>query len=152
MTVVLISVWLGWEKLGQSLDSMWTVSGLWPVLLCQLNVLAFVPLGKTLPKMSTLSLVSLITIPFISPSDKQLKHLFLSLKFPFCLFQLYVLMGHFINMSLLMMETVIGRPLMCILTSVTTMISKDEVCVTFLFDFLFDFRCSIQILLSVHKV
>lgn len=36
-------------------------------------------------------------------------------------------MEHSINMSSLMMETVIGRLLMCILTSVMMMISKDEV-------------------------
>lgn len=52
--------------------------------------------------------------------------LFVKVFFPH-LFQLYVLMEHSINMSSLTMETVIGRLLMSILTSVMMMISKDEV-------------------------
>lgn len=63
--------------------------------------------------------------PFISLN----KLPFYLLKFLFHVFQLYVLMGHSINMSSLMMETVIGRLLMCTLTSVMMMISKHEVCV-----------------------
>lgn len=95
-------------------------------------MLAFVPSEKTLPKMSTRSLVSPFlreVLLFILVIKLRTKSPFSLLKFLFCLFQLYVSMERSINMSSLMMGTVIGRLLMCILTSVMMMTSKDKVCV-----------------------
>lgn len=58
-------------------------------------------------------------------------------------------MGHFISMCSLMMETVIERLLMSILTSVMMMISKEEVDIVFIL-FNLSFKC-LEVMTTGHE-